>query len=254
MTSFLRKQVLERNLQSPIDRGRIWRLVPDDSNTRSLPNVADASIESLVALLANRNGTMRLLAQRQLVSMKDPESIPLLEAVVLDNEDPLARAHALWTLDGMDQLDVNVLTQAFLDDEPLLRSQAMRISGRHVDNPGILEHLLLSLHDSDTTVRRHAAGALAGAENSQVVSELAAALDRTPHDDVLRTLVVAGLRDEEVLLLEELAWQEHWTDETEHRRKLLASIARSAMRSSSSEQRVRLMELLASLPAWSRTG
>ena len=156
--------------------------------------MADASLESLVELLGNRNGTMRLLAQRQLVSMKDPESIPLLERVVMDNEDPLARAHALWTLDGMEQLDVNVLTQAFLDDEPLLRSQAMRISGRHVDNPAILDHLLLSLHDTDTTVRRHAAGALALAETSQVLAELVAALDRNPHDDVLRTLVVAGAR------------------------------------------------------------
>ncbi len=249
MTSFLRQQVLDRNLQSPIDRGRIWRLVPDDSTERSLPNMEDASLESLVASLGNRNGTVRLLAQRQLVSMKDPGSIPLLERVVMDDEDPLARAHALWTLDGMDQLDVNVLTQAFLDDEPLLRRQAMRVSGRHVDTPAILDHLLLSLHDTDTTVRRHAAGALAGAETSEILAELVAALDRNPHDDVLRTLIVAGARDEEVQLLEELAWQEHWTEETEQRLDLLASIARSAMRSSSSEQRVRLMELLASLPA-----
>ncbi|MDG2292677.1 MAG: hypothetical protein P8L37_08445, partial [Phycisphaerales bacterium] len=206
MTTFLRNQVLDRGLEHPVDCGRIWRLVPDDGTTHVLPTPAETSEAVLVDLLAENNGPARLLAQQQLIQRQSPTSVPLLAAMATNHDQPLARAHALWTLHGMGELGHDTLRSAASSDDPNLRVQAMRIaSERNVDST-LLNLAVPALDDADPSVRRHAAAALANADVLDIADPLVAALARHPDDAMLRTMIIAGAHGEELDLLEAMAW------------------------------------------------
>ena len=51
-------------------------------------------------LLTHANGWVRDTAQRLIVESADASAVPALKEL-LQNESPIAREHALWTLDGL---------------------------------------------------------------------------------------------------------------------------------------------------------
>ena len=248
MTTFLRNQVLDRGLEHPVDRGRIWRLVPDDGTTHVLPTPADAAEVALVNMLAKDNGPTRILAQQQLIQRQSPTSVPLLADMAAAHDQPRARAHALWTLHGMGELDYDTLRNAASADDPNLRVQAMRIASERNVDPTLLELALPALDDADPSVRRHAAAALATFDASVIADPLVAALARHPDDAMLRTVIIAGAHGEELDLLETMVWHPQWNTPSQDHRTLLDSVARAAARDADPTQRLRLLEILASLP------
>ena len=82
MTSFLRKQVEERGLETPAALGRIWRVVPDTEPVRPVPDLAGASDEELAIFLTHPNGVVRDTAQRMLAERDARDTAPLLRATV----------------------------------------------------------------------------------------------------------------------------------------------------------------------------
>ena len=65
---------------------------------------------------------------------------------------------------------------------------------------------------------------------------------------MLRTVVVAGAHGEELDLLDAMIWDPHWISPSASHRKLFDAVARTAVRDEDPHQRVRLLELLASIP------
>ena len=110
------------------DRGRIYRLVAAGQRTpaRKLPGVADG--EELVEMLGHANGWHRRTAQRLLIERADQSAVPGLEQTAADSELPLARLHALWTLEGLDALEAALVRSALRDDDPRIREHALRLA------------------------------------------------------------------------------------------------------------------------------
>src|SRR5688500_15845298 len=67
VTPWLRRQIIERKLEQPLNQGRIWRIVPDGSARRPAPPLGKAAPPELVAALGSSNGWTRDTAQRLLV-------------------------------------------------------------------------------------------------------------------------------------------------------------------------------------------
>ncbi|MBG80555.1 MAG: hypothetical protein CMJ39_07600 [Phycisphaerae bacterium] len=250
MTSFLRKQVLERELDQHVDGGRIWRLVPDDDSTKILPDLSGLSNIQLAQQLTEPNATRRLLAQQHLVSLGPAE--PLRKSLInlaSTPHAPLTRAHALWTLHARGELEDELLHAALQDPERKLQIQALRIISERDANDQQLATVLELLLQGEPSVRWHAAAALARADSSSLIPELAQALNKHAEDPIFRTVVVAIARGDELLLLQELAMSEFWMD-SEHRpyRDLARSLIRTAARSNTPECNLHLLEFLASLP------
>lgn len=108
MTDELREQVFQRDLESPIGMGRIWRIRHTEGKAgREFPQLATASNEELVAALSHSNGWVRDTAQRLLLA-RDGELTAALNAVAMaaqTNEDNTIPAlHAMWTLQGRGEL------------------------------------------------------------------------------------------------------------------------------------------------------
>ena len=54
--------------------------------------------------------------------------VPDLEKIVRQNESPLGRVHALWTLEGLEAAKPGLLAEAIMDADPRVRQAAIRVS------------------------------------------------------------------------------------------------------------------------------
>ncbi|MFM2167039.1 MAG: hypothetical protein RIS79_1410 [Verrucomicrobiota bacterium] len=115
------------DLNNGNDRGRIYRIVPDQGAERigQKVNLANASTEDLVKTLSHPNGWHRDTAQRLLFERQDKTVVPLLEKV-LTGENALAKLHAMNALETFGSLSsVNVITAA-KDADAQVREAALR--------------------------------------------------------------------------------------------------------------------------------
>ena len=118
--------------RSGSDRGRIYRVVRSDRPARKVPQLADLSAQELVAALESPNGWQRDTAQRLLVRRKQQSAIEPLQELAWKSKQPLARLHALCTLDGVGALSATTLEAALTDSHAGVRRNAVRIAARVV--------------------------------------------------------------------------------------------------------------------------
>ncbi len=120
LTEYLQRQIESRGLALPIGLGRIYRIKWAGSALGPTPELGSASSSELVAHLAHANGWWRDTAQRLLVERQAAGVRSELEAMVAEHLDPRARLHALWTLEGIGRLTVDVLESGAASGHPKL--------------------------------------------------------------------------------------------------------------------------------------
>jgi putative membrane-bound dehydrogenase-like protein len=126
--SYLRGVVEAYGLDKNVGAGRIWRLVHKDFKPGPQPRMLEESASQLVAHLEHPNGWWRDTAQKLLVVRADKSVVPALEKLVLGSKSPLARMHALWTLEGLDAATPAPVRAALKDADPQVRVSAIRVS------------------------------------------------------------------------------------------------------------------------------
>ena len=126
--SYLRKVIQQYGLDKNIAHGRIWRLVHDDFKPGPQPKMDSEKSADLVAHLAHPNGWWRDTAQRTLIVRADKSVAPALQSMARSHANPLARMHALWTLDGLGALDATLAREKLKDTHPQVRITALRAS------------------------------------------------------------------------------------------------------------------------------
>ena len=126
--TYLRAVVDKYHLDRNAGRGRIWRLVNKDFKPDAQPALINATTTKLVETLAHPSGWWRDTAQQLLVLRGDKTCVPWLRDMALDHLNPLARIHAIWTLDGLGSLDSDLLAEKFKDSDPKVRIAAIRAS------------------------------------------------------------------------------------------------------------------------------
>lgn len=124
--SFLRDRVKENGFQDNIGRGRIWRLTHKDFKPGPQPRMLEETPAQLVAHLEHPNGWWRDTAQRMLIVKGDKSVVPALNAMAQDSKNPLARIHAIWTLEGLGELTEQLVHAKMLDEDAQVRATAVR--------------------------------------------------------------------------------------------------------------------------------
>ncbi len=134
--------------------GRIYRIVPNQPlRVRDLkPNLSHATTEELVADLADANGWRRLTAQRLLVERQDRAALPQLRELARKNDFPLARLHALWTLEGLAGLDAPMVVAALKDVDAGVREHGLRLAESFLTDAGVLNATLALKNDPEPRV------------------------------------------------------------------------------------------------------
>jgi mono/diheme cytochrome c family protein len=93
----------------------------------------DVSSSKLVSYLNHPNGWWRDNAQKSLVLRNDKSIVPQLETLVKTSTNPLAKIHALWTLNGMHSLTKELLVDTYKDADAQVRKTAVWASEYFMD-------------------------------------------------------------------------------------------------------------------------
>ncbi len=242
VTTFLRKQILERGLDKPIGLGRIYRVVWEGRPIDRRVNVGAESGARVVAL-SHRNGWVRDTAQRLLVETADPKSVPTLRALATNSPGVLPRLHAMWALHGMGAVDgAHALdlatTRANLNHpDPTVQVHAMRTGEQWIGHKQHEGSFLLAMMERaeeplDPAVRVQMMFTLgsfplsSSDANDLKLELLAAGID----DRLLRTAALSGWRGRALGALGQLADDEEWTEASSGRTAMFRELAHAALR------------------------
>lgn len=160
--SFLRKKIDAMGMAKNTGHGRIYRLVHDGYSRGEKPKMLDESASKLVTYLDHPNGWWRDNAQKQMIVLGDKSVIPTLKQIVRGEQatlsakpSQLARLHALWTLEGLDAIDKDILYTALKDEHPQIRKAGIIISERYLkkDDADVISKLVSLKNDASPDVR-----------------------------------------------------------------------------------------------------
>jgi hypothetical protein len=164
--SYLRGVVKERGYDKFVQKGRIYRIYKEGEKPGPKPQLLSKTAAELLPYLSHANGWWRMTAQKLLILKEDKSVVPELKEKALDNEGffaklfnrdkdfGLERLHALWTLEGLQSLDVPLLKKALHDKDPRVRVAAIRLSEPYLkqNNQEALEALKALASDPDPEV------------------------------------------------------------------------------------------------------
>ncbi|HQU42795.1 MAG TPA: c-type cytochrome [Pirellulales bacterium] len=139
----------ELDLESGRDRGRIYRLAPVGFQPPAPPKLGEASDAELVSQLENPNSWWRETAQRLLFERQPHEAVPPLRKLLKESKNPLARLHALWSLEGLSALSDDDLALALADAASGVREHAVRIAEPRLPQAPPLAERVIELADDD---------------------------------------------------------------------------------------------------------
>lgn len=180
--SYLRPQILRKNLDKNIGRGRIYRLVHDDYKPGQKTDLSHANAEQLLSYLSHPNGWWRDNAQKLLIVRNEQSVVPVLRDMLTSDkgfwawlhfwkEKPskIRRIHALWTLEGLGAMDQKFLKTVLKDDDPQIRKAAVRMSETYLkqqDND-MLDAVVFLKNDPSMEVRAQLAASLRYMKNDR---------------------------------------------------------------------------------------
>jgi len=218
VTPYLREQTLKRKLDQPINRGRIWRIVPENWKPSKQKKLSSISSEELIATLSYSNGWHRDMAQRLLVERGDKNISKLLTNLVLKGNNNLGRFHALWTMEGLKIIDPELLLQLLHDTNALIKTTAVRLLEPIAKkNKGIrikLEEELLELWQNAPVEQLLQITLTANVLDPKISYQLLRGIaERYDTSALFRDAILSSLQDQEFAFLKSLwtlsSWQKH---------------------------------------------
>ena len=200
--SYLRGVVEEHGLDKNVQRGRIYRLVHATTKRGPRPNMLDQSSAELVKHLEHPNGWWRDTAQKLLVVRADKKIVPALKSLAQRSRQPLARLHALWTLEGLDEWDAQLILGRLNDPDSRVRAGAIRLAEEGVlkGETSLAAAMKLGAKDADITVVIQSVLSALRADPASSLGILESALAAHPDNDMLKVVSrghgqrLAGLR------------------------------------------------------------
>lgn len=127
--SYLRTKLLQYQMDDIIENGRIWRVTYEGmERSKEKPRMYEETSAQLVRHLSHPNGWWRDMAQQTIILNQDKSVAKELEKLVLESGNELARLHALWTMEGLGVLDIEIVRKLMKDANPQIRTHALRAS------------------------------------------------------------------------------------------------------------------------------
>ena len=241
MTPYLKEQTLERGLELPVHLGRIWRIVPEDWEPEPFPKLGNESNSELISRLSNPDGWHRDMAQRLLVERNDPTSIPELMNLAKSGEDELGRFHALWTLEGMNSLNADLLFETLEDQNSLVKNTSIRLLETFAkSDPETKLKLetkmseLAKTKDVTTALQLALSSAVLGEETSwQILEEI---LNTFGDQALIQDAVMSSLADREYGFLTRLWAAPNWENSDQTKEIFLETLTSSIMKGGDSQE------------------
>lgn len=205
--SFIYSQIMSKGLEKNTKNGRIYRLVHDGFTRGQKPHMLDKSTGKLVTYLDHPNGWWRDNAQKEIVVRGDKSIVPSLKLIALGNKGSLtekpsaiARLHALWTLEGLETIDKEMLLAAMKDPDAQVRKAAVRISESFLqkNDADIIENLKGLKSDDSHDVRIQLLLSLNQSKADEVTGLVRDILSKNADNEMLSAVQNTMARNEEI--------------------------------------------------------
>lgn len=247
LTSYLRNQIKDRDLDQHLHRGRIYRITPDGKTATAPQQLTTLTIGQWVERLSHPNHWWREQAQRMLVTRADSSTIPAIRRMAVEG-NRMARIHALWTLEGIggDALDIPTLTAALGTTDPVIRTHAVRLAEPFLktENRGrILPFFPSLLAGGSPGVQLQAILAIGELKDPEWDYKLAFVVRNHPGNIHLLDAFLSGLADREFALLDKLIATSSWEASNAFGNRILGSLARGAMGSRNAGHVKKILEM-----------
>lgn len=181
------------DLSTGNDRGRIYRLVPEDFKQPVPVRLGEMSVAQLVPLLGHPNSWHRRTASRLLYERQDRKAIEPLKKLTAKSSSPLGRMHAMYALDGQDALTDEVVLARLEDKHPRVREHAVRVSEKVLaDSPAVREKLYTMSGDEDLRVRYQLGFTLGEISGTKATAALAEVAKRDVGDSWVRVAILSS--------------------------------------------------------------
>ena len=182
------------DLNSGNDRGRIYRVVPDNFKQRPFRPLGKASTAELVNTLNDANGWYRQTASRLLYERQDKSAVPALLKLMKDG-NRFGRLQAMHALDGLGALKENALIAAMGDEDWTVRAHAVELAEKFLKKPSNQLWVKLASLTSDPApeVRYQLAFTLGETSKSERVKLLEQIIALSPSDSWMEAAVFSSL-------------------------------------------------------------
>ena len=191
--AFLPPEILKHlDVSSGIDRGRIYRIVPEGFKRPKPPQLGKATTPELVALLEHANGWHRDTASRLLYQRQDRAAVAPLQKLAAESRSPLGRVHALYALDGLKALRSDDVLPALGDADAHVREHALRLAEHFEDQPAIRTKLERLVEDPELRVRYQLAFSLGSVQGEMPGGALARLAMRDGADSWIRLAILSS--------------------------------------------------------------
>ena len=149
LTSYLKNEIKQRNLTKPLSAGRIYKVIPVNMSAAA-PVTYDST--TVLQLLNHPNGVVRNKAQQIIIDKKMLRLVPALRNNLADSNNFLKVAHSLWTLEGLNALQVKDILPFLRSNNFSLKRQALSLAPSllNIKNAAQLVPVLTGMATSDS--------------------------------------------------------------------------------------------------------
>ena len=198
--SYLRKKIDYFGIAKVNQRGRIWRLVHDNFKPSEMPRMLDVPAGSLVKYLDHPNGWWRDNAQKQLVILGDKSVVSELKLMATGkkNVSALGRLHALWTLEGLHEINKDIINVALNDADAQMRRAAIWVSEQYInqDDNDLITQVGKMINDANYDVKVQVLLSLGASKNGLAKKIVQDILTQNPNNEMLTSTKASIDRNE----------------------------------------------------------
>ncbi|MFM9962594.1 MAG: PVC-type heme-binding CxxCH protein, partial [Planctomycetaceae bacterium] len=192
--AFLAPQILKHmDASAGADKGRIYRIAADGFQFKPAPRLGNLPTIELVKLFEHPNGWHRDTASRLIYQRQDRAAVAPLRELVSNSKNPLTRALALHSLQGLSALEPDAIIATLSDEEPKVREHALRLAEPHWDKVSVREAVLALATDPDLRVRYQAAFSLAPFRGHPITNALTTLATSDGADPWMQLAILSSL-------------------------------------------------------------
>ncbi|MBX3742651.1 MAG: c-type cytochrome [Akkermansiaceae bacterium] len=249
LTSYLRNQILDRQLDKHLNLGRIYRIVPESPASPIPRRITTPAGGEWLARLSHPNHWWREEAQRHLVTQGGTDQIPALRKLAVDGTI-MGRVHALCTLEGLGggALDADTLAPALGSEDPVLLVHAIRLSEPFIKegkDTRLLPLVVKAATGGPPEAMLQAVLSLGELRNPELDLQLAEAVRNHPENKHLLDAFLSGLENREFQFLAKLSSLPAWQEDLPASHRMFTQLARGVMGSRQPEHCGKVAELAA---------
>ena len=199
ITTYLRKQSEARELQKHNSTmGRIYRLRWADNKLAAQPRLLTKTAAQLVPYLAHANGWYRDTARRLIIQLNTTKVLNAITQLVEQSLDHRAQINAMWTLEGLNAVNVKSIKAGLNSTHPKVQITAIELLTRlSAKEQQAFASRLMDLATSDFQVALQVALSAGELKTDNALALLKTVLANYAHQPFIYQAIISGINGRE---------------------------------------------------------